>query len=279
MPQISKMRIVNLIYDNDTRIIPDRIFDFTDVSSKPVDSLIELINGGGKTTIIQMLASIIYPKAKVQERSLKNFFKKPGLHSYILLEWEKENEGGKLLTGISIASSAKNRSVDSDSEDENGVNLRYYMFTTEYDKFSMYSIDKLELSSNEKGFKAYPYDYVRNLAIESKGMLTYYSSDDYHSWSRKLREYGIYTEEWADIILPINIKESDGIIAYFKKCNTSNKLLDEFLIPLIDKRIAGNEPSESDASITSMLIDYSKKISEKEAIIEECENSKNLLNL
>lgn len=94
----------------------------------------------------------------------------------------------KLLTGISIAAS----SSASTEEDKRGNSVKYYTFTTHYDTFSAYSISSLELSSNDNGnYVPAQFDYVREKAKSSRGLLTYYSSDDAVKWAEFLAEYGI----------------------------------------------------------------------------------------
>lgn len=65
MPQISKIRIVNFYYNNGHRMIPDELYDLSDIEGKKaLDTLISLINGGGKSVLVQLMMQPVLPKAK-----------------------------------------------------------------------------------------------------------------------------------------------------------------------------------------------------------------------
>ena len=56
MPQIRRIRIVNISYNNGKRLIPDELFDLTDENgSAGLNTLISLINGGGKSVLVQLM--------------------------------------------------------------------------------------------------------------------------------------------------------------------------------------------------------------------------------
>ena len=62
MPQISKIRIVNFYYNNGHRMIPDELYDITDAEGKhALDTLISLINGGGKSVLVQLMMQPALP--------------------------------------------------------------------------------------------------------------------------------------------------------------------------------------------------------------------------
>ena len=86
MPTISKVRIVNFWFNNGKRLIPDIMMDMSDESQKGIDTLITLVNRGGKTAMTQLLLAPIYPKAKVNRRKLEVYFSRPEDHCFVLLE-------------------------------------------------------------------------------------------------------------------------------------------------------------------------------------------------
>ena len=234
MPQISKIRIVNFNYNDGNRFIPDELYDLASPDTgKALNTLFNLNNGGGKTVLVQLMMQPVHPKAMAGGRRIEDYFSHTGDHSYILLEWNLDGSKEKLLTGISIAAS----SSASTEEDKRGNSVKYYTFTTHYDTFSAYSISSLELSSNDNGnYVPAQFDYVREKAKSSRGLLTYYSSDDAVKWAEFLAEYGIFRTEWESVIEVLN-KDEGGLNQYFDEAKTSDKLIAKFFIPAIEQKL------------------------------------------
>ena len=258
MPKISKFRIVNLVYDHDTRIMPNLKIECTDSNGNATHTLIDLINGGGKTVLIQMLGQIAKPKAKIQQRSISSYLNIRGSHFFVLVEWEKDNNDGFLLTGIAYSASDKRK--DGDAVSANNEYVRYYTFLTEYQNESPYSIDNIDLSRVDNGvFHVYPYDTVSSLATKSGGELVYYSANDSKKWIEKINEYGISSFEWS-LIMNINSVEATGLQGYLTKMNTSEKILDNFIIPAIDQKIMSDYTENKNGTIETMFLNYVKKL-------------------
>lgn len=234
MPQISKIRIVNFNYNDGNRFIPDELYDLASPDTgKALNTLFNLNNGGGKTVLVQLMMQPVHPRAMAGGRRIEDYFSHTGDHSYILLEWNLDGSKEKLLTGISIAAS----SSASTEEDKRGNSVKYYTFTTHYDTFSAYSISSLELSSNDNGnYVPAQFDYVREKAKSSRGLLTYYSSDDAVKWAEFLAEYGIFRTEWESVIEVLN-KDEGGLNQYFDEAKTSDKLIAKFFIPAIEQKL------------------------------------------
>ena len=129
MPQLSRIRIVNFQYNNGKRLIPDELYDFTDSRENAcANTLIALINGGGKSVLVQLMLQPVLPGAKVSKRRIEDFFPSASCHCYVLLEWRKDNSPEKLLTGISMASSVST----ADTAEERGRSIKYYTFWANY---------------------------------------------------------------------------------------------------------------------------------------------------
>ena len=64
MPAIRKIRIVNFRFNDGAKLIPDEIFCTENAEGKPIDTLLNLDNGGGKSVIVQLLLQPVCPKAK-----------------------------------------------------------------------------------------------------------------------------------------------------------------------------------------------------------------------
>ena len=250
MPQISKIRIVNFNYNDGNRFIPDELYDLASPDTgKALNTLFNLNNGGGKTVLVQLMMQPVHPKAMAGGRRIEDYFSHTGDHSYILLEWNLDGSKEKLLTGISIAAS----SSASTEEDKRGNSVKYYTFTTHYDTFSAYSISSLELSSNDNGnYVPAQFDYVREKAKSSRGLLTYYSSDDAVKWAEFLAEYGIFRTEWESVIEVLN-KDEGGLNQYFDEAKTSDKLIAKFFIPAIEQKLMSVASQGTDCSLETIV--------------------------
>lgn len=274
MPQISKIRIVNFNYNDGNRFIPDELYDLVSPDTgEALNTLFNLNNGGGKTVLVQLMMQPVHPKAMAGGRRIEDYFSHTGDHSYVLLEWNLDGSKEKLLTGISIAAS----SSASIEEGKRGNAIKYYTFATRYDAYSAYSIASLELSRNENGnYVPAPFEYVREKAKASRGMLNYYSSDDAVKWVDFLAEYGIYRTEWESVMEVLN-KDEGGLNQYFDDAKTSDKLIAKFFIPAIEQKLMRVASKGTDASLETMLMNYAKKITDKESVIWQRDVNKELL--
>lgn len=273
MPQISKIRIVNISYNDGKRFIPDELYDLEMDSKEALNSLFNLNNGGGKTVLVQLMMQPINPKAMAGGRHIEDYFTRQGDHGYILIEWTTDGSKEKLLTGIAIAANNSNQS----DEDKRGNSIKYYTFKTVYEGYSQYSISSLELSKNENGkYVPASFDYIREKAKNSKGAIQIFSSDNSVKWAEELSNYGIEKSEWKTVIEPLN-KDEGGLNQFFDEAKTSEKLITKFFIPAIEDKMNSAAKVEKDNSLETMLINYAKKISEKELVIKEHDTNKKLL--
>lgn len=274
MPQINKFRIVNFAYNDGNRFIPDELYDLSSDKGEALNSLFNLNNGGGKTVLVQLMMQPVHPRAMAGGRRIEDYFSRPGDHSFVLIEWNLDGSDDKLLTGIAIAGSAS----ENNDESIRGNTIRYYTFKTVYENsFSSYSIAALELSKNENGkYVPAPFSYVRDKAKNSRGVLEVYSSDESSKWTKELSEYGIYRSEWETVIETLN-KDEGGLNQYFDDAKTSDKLIAKFFIPAIENKMKGAVSNGTDSSLETMLINYAKRISEKEAVIRERDTNRRLI--
>ena len=275
MPQINKIRIVNFSYNDGNRFIPDELYDLASDKGEALNSLFNLNNGGGKTVLVQLMMQPVHPRAMAGGRRIEEYFGRSTDHSYILVEWNLDDSDDKLLTGISIAGSSSNNSDDN----LRGNTIRYYTFKTVYENYppSPYSIASLELSKNENGrYVPASFDYVREKAKNSRGLLEYYSSDEGTKWTNMLAEYGIYRSEWETVIEVLN-KDEGGLNQYFDEAKTSDKLIAKFFIPAIENKMKSAVSNGTDSSLETMLINYARRISEKDEVIRERDINRRLI--
>ena len=268
MPQLARVRIVNFQYNNGKRLIPDELYDFSDAQGNAcANTLIALINGGGKSVLVQLMLQPILPEAKVSKRRIADFFTSASCHCFIVLEWLLDNSPMKLITGISMAASntadlSAGKLADDDSPGKRGHSVRYYTFCANYTNDSApCAIASLPLSYNANGlFQAAEYEYIRKLKNKgSMGDLRCYSSKDNAEWKKKLEEYGIYQDEWRHLMEPLNSDEG-GMSQFFSQpqFKTADRLIDGLFIPAVETRL-GQSSQGVDSSLSAMLINYAKQ--------------------
>ena len=254
MPKISKVRIVNLNYNDGNRLIADELYDFSSQrNDDALNVLINLANGGGKSVLVQMMMQPIIPKAKVAGRKIESFFRKISDHCFVAIEWLKDNSKEKLLTGIAIAAKEM---LPSDDETSGNMGIKYYTFYANYaSDASECSLVNLPLSRRENSkFIPADYDEIKKFAKKCRTALTCYSSDDNPHWQRKLEEYGIVQDEWR-MIEKLNSEEG-GLGKFFGEFKNSDQLVDKLLIPTIESKSKLRSSSKENSSLATMLVSY-----------------------
>ena len=282
MPLINKCRIVNFRYNNGKRLIADELFDFCNSSNNSItNTLIDMANGVGKTVMVQLMLQPIIPNASVSGRKIQTYFKNSSDHTYILLEWQKDNSNEKLLTGIALEAGEE---LVNDSESNNsGRKIKYYTFIANYAGNPEYDIANIELSKkNElKAFEPASYSFIRD-KYKRHNKFIIFSSEENRNYGKKLAEFGILQTEWHSVMEKLNAKEG-GISDFFEEFKNSDTLIDKLLIPTIERRIESNKQTKEDDSLETMLVNLSKKFNEQKKDFEELENykvaKKDILNL
>ena len=254
MPAIRKIRIVNFRFNDGAKLIPDDIFCTEGSDGKPIDTLLNLDNGGGKSVMVQLLLQPVCPKAKVQNRHISEYFRKGTDHAFVLIEWALDDSPNSLLTGIALAASI---TADDENESESKA-IRYYTFIHSYtgsgDRADIVNIPLSERTGSR--IKPLSYDelrkYLKNRKIEC------YSSDSLRRYRNKLQEYGILYTEWENLLVRINSVEG-GITKFFEEYKTADSLLDRFIIP----GVMPNDTSSAEA-LEEMFIHYAESYSGQE---------------
>jgi hypothetical protein len=224
MPAIRKIRIVNFRFNDGAKLIPDEIFCTENSDGKPIDTLLNLDNGGGKSVLVQLMLQPVCPKAKVQNRNISDYFQKGTDHAFVLIEWALDHSSNSLLTGIALAAS-----TTADDEKESKT-VRFYTFIHDYaragDKLDLIHLPLTEKTGNH--IRPMSFDefrkYLQNRKVE------YYPSDSLRRYQKRLEEYGILPTEWENILVRINTVEG-GITKFFEEYRTADRLLDKFIIP------------------------------------------------
>lgn len=263
MPQIRRIRIVNISYNNGKRLIPDELFDLTDENGREgLNTLVSLINGGGKSVLVQLMMQPILPRAHASSRKIEEFFMRSGDHGYIMLEWLLDNSNTRLLTGIAISAAET-------SDESRGRNIKYYTFCSTYTQdSSKYSIINLELSRAEGNrFVPGEYDYIRKLAARSGGELLCFSDRENYEWKGLLEQYGISQEQWRTLTEKLNSSEN-GMTGYFEKFKTSDQLIDQLLIPAIETHLSQTDTT-GESGLSAMMLGYLEQYRNYEKRIHE----------
>lgn len=224
MPAIRKIRIVNFRFNDGAKLIPDEIFCTENAEGKPIDTLLNLDNGGGKSVIVQLLLQPVCPKAKVQNRNISDYFQKGTDHAFVLIEWALDGSSNSLLTGIALAAS-----TTADDENESKT-VRFYTFMHDYtragDKLDLINLPLTERTGSH--IRPMSFDDLRKYLQNRK--VEYYPSDSLRRYQKRLEEYGILRTEWENILVRINAVEG-GITKFFEEYRTADRLLDKFIIP------------------------------------------------
>ena len=244
MPAIRKIRIVNFRFNDGAKLIPDEIFCTENAEGKPIDTLLNLDNGGGKSVIVQLLLQPVCPKAKVQNRNISDYFQKGTDHAFVLIEWALDGSTNSLLTGIALASS-----TTADDENESKT-VRYYTFMHDYtrtgDKLDLINLPLTERTGSH--IRPMSFDDLRKYLQNRK--VEYYPSDSLRRYQNRLEEYGILHTEWENIIVRINAVEG-GITKFFEEYRTADRLLDKFIIP----GVMPNDAASAEA-LEEMFVHY-----------------------
>ena len=244
MPAIRKIRIVNFRFNDGAKLIPDVVFCTENSEGTPIDTLLNLDNGGGKSVIVQLLLQPVCPKAKVQNRSISDYFQKGTNHAFVLIEWALDASSNSLLTGIALAAS-----TTADDENESKT-VRYYTFMHDYtrtgDKLDLINLPLSERTGSH--IRTLSFDDVRKFL--QRRNVKYYPSDSLRRYHKDLEEYGILHTEWENLLVRINAVEG-GIAKFFEEYKTADRLLDRFIIP----GVMPNDKASSE-ELEDMFVNY-----------------------
>ena len=111
MSKISRIRILNLNYNNNTIKIDDETFDLGGQNT-----LISLRNGGGKSVLVQMIVSLFVNRTyrDFGDRPFKSYFT-TNRPTFLMTEWILDNGIDRFLAGMMVR---KNQKEDNDTEEK-----------------------------------------------------------------------------------------------------------------------------------------------------------------
>lgn len=250
MPHINRIRLVNVNY-NDAKSIYDDFNMRLDGKSTTYD----LINTGGKSMLILMLLQTVLPNTYLKkEKPIKNIFIGGNTKrtSHCLVEWELDEgyEYKYMLTGFCAR---KKQDSDNDEEDDNKLEIDYYNYCYFYNDYAQIDIKKLPLVTRDGNDKIYmSYDKLRQYLIGmKKDGLPVEIFDSKKDYMKRIEYYGLISAEWK-LISEINVSEN-YIEKYFKENKTSRKLIENFLIKIIDNINLQNSDETEDTLVDTLI--------------------------
>ncbi len=256
MPHINRIRLVNVNFNDAKNMYDDFMMNFNGKSAT-----YDLKNTGGKSLLLLMLLQTVLPNTYLKkEKPLKNIFLGGNTKrtSHCLVEWilDEGYEYKYMLTGF-CARKRQNNDDTNDNNingDNNKLEIDYYNYCYFYNKENSNDIKNIPLSKNDIDGKTYlSYDKLRQLLNNlKKDKYPVEIFDNRKDYMNHIEYYGLISAEWK-LISQINVSEN-YIEKYFKENKTSRKIIENFLIKIIDNiNIKNNDISEDILSNT--LID------------------------
>lgn len=257
MPRIERIRIAGLKYEKMLKKYDDMILDLCNEEG-PANTLITLMNGGGKGVLLQSIFQLLLPKAawgKDNENQVEAFFHnhKKQLKPYtfhVAIEWKLDNnERDKYMT-TGIAMTAQS------SADQLEIKVDYLLYTLmDYEEHAELTLSTLPLYNADEGGPV-SFEAIQQFVRERRNEFVYYgsSSSDLKRYYSYLAERDIHIGEWRNM-KKINGEEG-GIKGYFQKNDafTNQNLFEKLIIPEIGASLSEGQ-REEDGSLQKMFLD------------------------
>ena len=255
MPRIERVRIVGLKYEKMLKRFDNMIIDFCN-DDGPENTLITLVNGGGKGVLYQAIFQLLLPKTKwgKKDNHVESFFynSKKQLHPYtfhVAIEWRLDNTESPefITTGIAMT---VNHTVDKE------VKVDYLLYiVAEYGDGAEINLDTLPLI-NEDLNQPTSFETIQNFVKNQRNLIIPYGSrsNDLKKYYDFLKERDIHVDEWKNM-KKINAQEG-GIQGYFEKHNalTNDKLFENLILPEIGAGLNDGQRDEEN-SLHKMFLD------------------------
>ncbi len=231
MPTLNRIRLVNIKYSDDKRIVRDELIN---LNGQNTLALFE--NAGGKSVLTKfMMQPIMWiydqypPKVKEPYFNMKSFFKTNTEPCYVLEEFELENNEGYLLLGVGI------------QKGDEGKPLTKISFVHHYkNRGNAHSIHNIQLftKKNDLVLLLGLNDVINSLKSHN---IKYYrsgNSDDKQAFCKQILEYHINIREWEKVHARI-VSMEGGLEEIFIKSNTKNTkdLLRNWILEAIEGKV------------------------------------------
>lgn len=230
MPKVNKIRVTNIRLDSDSRIIGDKTWDLSGNNS-----IFLLENGGGKTSVIQLLHQVVLPNHTIQKRKMSNGVKK-GSTRHIAVEWISDDENyPNFVTGFCFHNYGFNQSNKDRTYD-------YFNYIFEYDEEDGFTLEELPFTQEAKVTRL---DQLRSKLSQIPGVHLFNTNREYNE---ALEQYGLLESEWENIA-KVNGEEG-GVTEFFDSTNKTVTLIERLLIPSLTYSIY-DTPEERHAILES----------------------------
>lgn len=253
MPVISKIRFTNVIYEGGSKRYNDELFQFDGHNAA-----ILLENGGGKTVFIQTALQAILPHADMAGRKIRETLSLSGTPAHIAIEWILNDSPRRYaLTAVTLF--IHNDELDS---------LRYVF---EYEEGNPHSIENLPFAKEGINGKKRPADkgemqeYYAYMSSQHLNAHMFGTKKEYHGHLES--QFHIIPSEWQNIAV-INGSEG-GVENFFENCKTTDQLVSQLLIPVVEEGINGNN-GDAFAEIFEKQREQFKMSKQLRTQIQEC---------
>lgn len=257
MPRIERIRITGLKYEKMLKKYDDMILDLCNEEG-PANTLITLMNGGGKGVLLQSIFQLLIPKTpwgKDSENQVEAFFHnhKRQLKPYtfhVAIEWHLDNNERNEYMTTGIAMTAHN------SFDQQDIKVDYLLYAlTDYGEAAELTLSTLPLF-DEATAEPTSFERIQQFVRDRRGEIVPFGShsSDLKRYYDFLATRDIHIAEWRNM-RRINGEEG-GIKGYFKKNDafTNHNLFEKLIIPEIGSSL--NEGlKEDDNTLQRMFID------------------------
>lgn len=233
MSKLNAVRFINLNYNHNMIRVSDETMHFNGEST-----LIKLDNGGGKSVLVQMMTAPFVQKRyrNTKDRPFSSYFTS-SRPTFILVEWELEQQAGYVLTGMMVRQNQK-------TEDGNEDELEIINFISEYRSACIQDIHHLpvvEKTKDELKLKSFAECRALFDSYKRDRSVRFFSYDMNNSaqarqYFDKLLEYGINYREWQNIIKKVNEEES-GLSKLFADCRDERGLIEKWFLETIENKL------------------------------------------
>lgn len=228
MPRLSRIRIHNIHFDSggQARYFHDTLFE-----PRGDNSLLLMANGGGKTLLLHLIAQVVLPNVRLQERRITRLLEREKFTGHVLVEWQLDGDLPEyLLTGFCFAENlgSANREMD------------YFTYLHHYGgSDDAWNIREIALADE----KDRNFNFKQLLDYLTAGPVTTYASYRMKDYQRRLRQFNIEPREW-EYVVRINNSEG-GVEDFFEGCAKTRTLMNKLLIPVVDEVLERREKKDS----------------------------------
>jgi hypothetical protein len=214
MPKVNRIRVCNIKLDKGDKVFGDKTFNLYGNNS-----IFILENGGGKTSLIQMVLQVVLPNyASSEKRMLKNTVLKDNT-VHIAVEWIPDDENyEKFITGYAFHNYGGKLQGN-----EKKKQYDYFNYIIETDYAGAPKLEEIEFVQYGKVTRI---DELKRELKKLKGVQTFDTNSEYQD---VLKQYGLLESEWKNIA-KVNGEEG-GVKEFFQKTATTKNLIEKLFIP------------------------------------------------